>query len=223
MQTKDSIKFRLGVFVAVAVIFVLATFALVWGFYSDGLQHLGIRPRSLKGILGIFTAPIVHGDLNHLLSNAFPILMAIPALFYFFYHRAVAVLITTYLLSGFWVWISARDAIHLGASGVVYGLISFLFFASIFKKNRSGLALAAVIIFLYGAQLVVGFFPSPGISFEAHISGAVAGLFIAGFLQFYDYKKPENEENLSSTVNSSSSEEVTFKYFYKSSDDSKKK
>lgn len=218
-QVNDKIKFRAGIYVGVAFVFIIIIFALLGGFYDDNLQHLGIRPRTLIGVLGIFTAPVVHGDLYHLLSNAFPLLFAIPVLFYFYYRHAIPVLITVYILSGFWVWLGARDAVHLGASGVVYGLISFLFFASLLQKSKSGTAMAFVILFLYGAPLVTGFFPSPGISFEAHISGAVAGLFMAVFLKFYVAEKNIKTEEATANINTTSSEKISFTYFYKSSSD----
>lgn len=221
-HSTDKIRFKEGVYVAVIFIFILIVFALLKGFYDDNLQHLGIRPRTLIGVVGIFTAPVVHGDLYHLLSNAFPLLFAIPVLFYFYYRHAIPVFITIYILSGFWVWLSARDAIHLGASGIVYGLLSFLFFASLLQKSKSGTAMAFIIIFLYGAPLVTGFFPSPGISFEAHISGAVAGVFIAGFLKLYDREGKIEKEDLPGDIHSTSSEKITFTYLYKSSSDREK-
>lgn len=215
-EPTDKIRFRHGLSVAVAIVFSILLFSLFMGFYQEELRNYGIRPRTLKGVLGIFTAPLLHGDLEHLLSNSFPLLMAIPALFYFYYKYAFPVLIVVYLLSGFWVWLGARDAVHLGASGVVNGVLSFLFFAGLFQRKRSGFAVAAAILFLYGIPLITGFFPSPGISFEAHISGATAGFFMAGYVSF-DFKKGRKEPKAMRDVLTTTAEErITFVYRYKS-------
>lgn len=218
---KDKIRFRHGLFVAIAIILTLIAFAVIKGFYTHDLHNLGIRPRTVKGIVGIFTAPLLHGDLNHLLSNSFPLLFAITGLFYFHYKKAFSVLIIIYLLSGFWVWLTGRNAVHLGASGVVFGLLSFLFFAGLFQKNRSGFAVSAVILFLYGIPLITGFIPSPGISFEAHISGATAGLFMATYISLDKWsvrKKKDRINQLSSTT----SEEITFIYQFRPKDEIEK-
>lgn len=223
-QLNDKNRFRHGILVAIGLVFTIIAFSVIFGFYNPNLQNLGIRPRVMKGITGIFTAPLLHGDINHLLSNAFPLLFAIPGLFYFHYKNAVPVLVVIYLLSGFWVWLTGRDAVHLGASGVVFGLLSFLFFAGLFQKNRAGFAVAAVILFLYGIPVITGFFPSPGISFEAHISGATAGLFMAAYISFDRWQnKKEKKENINQRVDSTSSEELTFIYTYHPKDESEDK
>jgi membrane associated rhomboid family serine protease len=216
----DKIRFRHGLFVAIAIVLTLIAFAVINGFYNQDLHNLGIRPRTVKGIVGIFTAPLLHGDFNHLLSNSFPLLFAIPGLFYFHYKDALSVLIVVYLLSGFWVWLTGRDAVHLGASGVVFGLLSFLFFAGLFQKNRSGFAVAAIILFLYGIPVITGFIPSPGISFEAHISGATAGLFMATYISLDRWLKRKKTVNENNQVNSTAYEEITFIYQYHPKDES---
>lgn len=218
----DKTRFRHGLFVAIAIVFTLVAFAVINGFYNQDLHNLGIRPRTITGILGIFTAPLLHGDFNHLLSNSFPLLFAIPGLFYFHYKNALPVLVVIYLLSGFWVWLTGRDAVHLGASGVVFGLLSFLFFAGLFQKNRSGFAVAAVILFLYGIPVITGFIPSPGISFEAHISGATAGLFMAAYISIDRWQGRKKKENRNNNVNSTAYEEMTFIYQYRPKDESEK-
>ena len=190
---KDKDRFRTGVTISVVGIFIIVLVELLKGFHSADLYFLGIRPRTIQGLIGILTAPVLHADLQHLLSNSFPLLFAIPGIFYFYYKDARWVIVAIYLLSGFWVWLTGRDAVHLGASGVVNGLLSFLFFAGLFQKNRAGIALALIVVFLYGAPILAGFFPKPGISFEAHISGATAGLFMAVLLSF-DFKKKSKKE-----------------------------
>lgn len=226
-KVNDKNRFRHGIYVAIAFVLTIVGFSIINGFYNQSLQNFGIRPREIKGIIGIFTAPLLHGDFNHLLSNIFPLIFAIPGLFYFHYRAAVPVLTVIYLLSGFWVWLTGRDAVHLGASGVVFGLLSFLFFAGLFQRNRAGFAVAAAILFLYGIPVITGFFPSPGISFEAHISGATAGLFMAAYisldrLQNNNNKKVRNE-NINDHVNSTKPEEMTFIYTYHPKDESEDK
>lgn len=178
---------------------------------------LGIKPRTIEGALGILTAPVLHGDFYHLISNLFPLILAIPGLFYFFYKEAIPVMVVVYLLSGFWVWLSARDSVHLGASGVVNGLLAFLFFSGIFQMKRSGYALAAAILFLYGIPVISGFFPSPGISYESHIAGATAGAFMAIYYAI-DINRPAQNKNY--CLDSTSEEKITFQYHYKPKNES---
>lgn len=142
---------------------------------------LGILPRTLSGTMGIVTAPLVHGDVLHLLSNTFPLLLLGISVFYFYDRIALEVFVWIYFMSGFWVWMAARDAYHIGASGIVYGLVSFLFFSGLFRRDVRSLSISLIVIFLYGG-MVQGLFPiNERISWESHLLGALAGAFCAFF------------------------------------------
>jgi membrane associated rhomboid family serine protease len=147
---------------------------------SFDLGMLGIHPRSLAGTVGIVTGPLVHGDFHHLMSNSLPLIFLGIGVCYFYNKIAVEVFLGIYFFTSFWVWILARDAYHIGASGIVYGLASFLLFSGFFRKDSRSIAISLVVIFLYGG-MAYGLFPvNDEISWESHLLGSVAG-FIAAF------------------------------------------
>lgn len=143
--------------------------------------HLGIFPRTLLGAIGILTAPLVHGDLLHLLANLFPLLILCTALFAFYPRESFGVLLMAYFGTGIGVWLLGRPSYHIGVSGQVYALASFLFFSGVFRRNRAALAIAVAVGILYGSMLQ-GIFPQSGqqnVSWESHLLGAVTGAWQA--------------------------------------------
>lgn len=162
--------------------------AVEWGTATD-LGVLGILPRTLTGIIGIVTGPLIHGDTLHLLSNTFPLLLLLLAVFYFYDKIALEVFSWIYLITGFWVWLAARQAYHIGSSGLVYGLAAFLFFSGLFRKDVRSIAVALCIAFLYGGMLQ-GLFPTTeGVSWESHLLGSAAGVLCS----FYFRKNEEGQ------------------------------
>ena len=107
-------------------------------------------------------------------------------------------------MTGFWVWIAARDAYHIGASGLVYGLISFLLFSGFLRRDAKTLAVSFAVLILYGSNMVYGLLPTnTEVSWESHLLGAVAGLFCA--IYFRSQKQKEVEH-----VKLEASEEIKF-------------
>jgi membrane associated rhomboid family serine protease len=142
---------------------------------------MGLLPRDTAGLLGIITAPLIHGDFSHLVSNTFPLIILGWIILFFYPRVSFFLFIFIYLITGLLVWIFARQVYHIGASGIVYGMVSFLFFSGIFRKDNTSIALALIITFLYGG-IVWGILPGmKGISWESHLLGAITGL-IAAFL-----------------------------------------
>ena len=141
---------------------------------------MGIRPRQLEGLAGIITAPLIHADkYDHLLSNTLPLLIVGTGLIYFYREIAFRVIALIYLFTGFWVWIAGRPYSHIGASGLVYGFVCFLFFSGIFRRDRRLLAISMLVTFLYGS-LVWGILPvDQSISWESHLFGSIAGILCA--------------------------------------------
>ncbi|GAB4410995.1 MAG: rhomboid family intramembrane serine protease [Bacteroidia bacterium] len=140
---------------------------------------LGIYPRVWARIWGIVTAPWVHGDLEHLLSNSLPLLLLLGGTRYFYRRESWAVIWVSWFGTGLWVWVAGRDAAHIGASGVVYGLAFFLFFSGVFRRDAQAMGLALAVALLYGG-MVWGVFPiKPGLSWESHLFGALAGIVLA--------------------------------------------
>lgn len=147
--------------------------------FETSLYRMGIFPRATKGLVGIITSPLIHSDISHLFSNSFPLIVLSSGIIYFYPRVAFKVFMWVYFATGFWVWIAARDSYHIGASGLVYGFASFLFFSGIFRKNRQLMAISLLVIFLYGS-LIWGIFPiDPKMSFETHLLAGVMGLIVA--------------------------------------------
>lgn len=164
-------------------IFFVLTMALV--FVGDEWEVIsarpwGIRPKSLIGLLGIFTTPFLHGSYEHLFNNSIPILVLGWCLFFFYRNLAWRTLAWIIICGGFWVWVSGRaGSNHIGASGLVYGLASFLFLSGILRKHIPLIAISMLVVFLYGS-LIWGVFPvQEHISWEGHLWGAVAGFIAA--------------------------------------------
>ncbi|OFX88083.1 MAG: hypothetical protein A2W99_10960 [Bacteroidetes bacterium GWF2_33_16] len=146
---------------------------------SLDFTYLGIFPLKKTGLIGIITAPLIHADFGHLISNSGPLLILGTGLFYFYNKIAFRVFFLVYIITNIWIWFGARHAYHIGASGLVYALASFLFFSGVFSKNMRLMAISLLVVFLYGS-MIWGIFPiQPQISWESHLMGAICGIVLA--------------------------------------------
>ncbi len=176
-------KFVLALTIPAILLFVMwLAKAIEYGFDVSFVSY-GNYPLNIKGIQGILLMPFVHGSWGHLMANSVPFFVLSSALFYFYRNISVRVLIGIWVLSGVWVWFGGRPAWHIGASGIIYGLASFLFVSGVIRKDTRLSALALIVAFLYGS-LVWGAFPNffpkeKNISWEGHLGGAVAGIIMA--------------------------------------------
>lgn len=154
------------------------------------IDHYGVLPHTAIGLRGIFFTPLIHEDFNHLFNNSIPLLVLGTGLFYFYSDMAVKIILWIWLVSGLGIWIIGRDAYHIGASGIVYGLVAFLFFSGIFRGIIRLIAMSLLVIFLYGS-MVWGIFPiRMDISWEGHLFGAIAGLALS---YYYLKEGPQHE------------------------------
>jgi len=165
-------------------------------FYNEYHNHIyniwGIYPRAIDGLKGIFASPLLHSDWNHLISNSVPMLVLTTIMVIFYKRVALASFIIIYFLVGLAVWLFAREVYHIGASGVVYGLVSFVFWSGVFRKNNKSIVLALVIVILYSGYLA-GIVPGKeGISWESHLFGAIIGVFVA--YVFKDVLEPDESD-----------------------------
>lgn len=153
---------------------------------------LGVKPLSVKGLPGVLLSPFIHADWGHLGANAGPFLVLTSVLFYVYRDIALKVFIWIYVLAGIWLWFGARDAWHVGASGLVYGVASFLFISGIIRNYVPLIALSMMVVFLYGS-LFWGIFPVEWLvdySWEAHLWGALAGVVTAVVFRKEGPQKP---------------------------------
>jgi membrane associated rhomboid family serine protease len=158
---------------------------VIWGIHffqvltNTDFGSYGIFPREIFGLRGIVFAPLVHDDLRHLISNSAPMFVLAAIILYFYRRVAVRSMLMIYLLTGFAVWLFARRVFHIGASGVVYGLVSFVFWSGIFRRSLKAIILALIVTFLYSGYFL-GILPNQeGISWESHLLGGLVGIFTA--------------------------------------------
>jgi membrane associated rhomboid family serine protease len=144
----------------------------------------GLYPLKAKGLIGILTCPLLHADLAHLFANSIPLLILGGLLFYFYRSVAWQIIALVWLVTGLWVWVFARTGVHIGASGLVYGIASFLFFSGIIRRDPTTMVITLLVTFLYGGMIWGIFpemFPKERISWESHLMGLVCGLVLAWY------------------------------------------
>jgi len=185
----NSIKFPL------LFLFIITLVDISGYLFNVGFVQFGILPRTLTGLVGILTAPLIHSNIEHLYSNAVPIFVLGTSIFYFYPTISKKVTLIVYFTTNILVWIFARESYHIGASGIVYGLFSFLFFSGIFRKDKRAITLSVLTIFIYGG-MVYGIFPTKvGISWESHLFGFLTGIFVSYLFRKKDnYKKYDWED-----------------------------
>ena len=158
------------------------------------LIRFGITPKTATGLIGIITAPLVHADWGHLASNSIPMLVSGGIICYFYPSIAQRAFAMIYVLTGLMVWLFAKNfTTHIGASGIVYGLVAFIAWLGIFRRSVKAIILALLVVVLYGGMLA-GIAPNPdrpNISWESHLLGGLMGIFAA----FY-YKDLVEEDEL---------------------------
>lgn len=184
-------KLRYGFGVSLFFVMVMWVVFGIEHFMHLDFSNYGVLPLTIEGIRGIFLYPFIHGDILHLFDNSIPLLVLGTMLFYFYRPLAWEISILIWIFSGFWLWIIGRPSYHIGASGFIYGLAAFLFFSGVFRRNINLLAISLLVVFLYGG-LIWGLFPiDEHISWEGHLSGAVAGSILAWFYKESGPKKPK--------------------------------
>ncbi|WKD84904.1 hypothetical protein KCTC32516_00240 [Polaribacter huanghezhanensis] len=185
MKTSNQFKFTKEVLV-VPSLFIFVIWFVYWIEiqFSFNFTKAGILPRSLGGLKGVFLSPFIHSDTNHLFNNSIPLFVLLSFLIYFYKSVYVKVVLFGGFLSGLLTWVIAREAYHIGASGIVYLLFSFIFFSGIIKKQFQLVAVSLIVIFLYGSMVWYVFPIKDGVSWEGHLSG-----FLVGFVFAFVFKQ----------------------------------
>ena len=180
MTTQKGLRFSEDV-----IIYPLLFLAIMWivfwleSRFNFNFNYLGIYPQKIEGLRGIILGPFIHSNLSHIFNNSVPLFVLTTALFYFYRNIRWKVLLYGLLLTGLFTWLIGRPANHIGASGVVYMLVAFLFFKGIFSKQYQLTALSFIVVFLYGSMVWYLFPIDPKISWEGHLSGFVVGIAFA--------------------------------------------
>ena len=179
-------NFRLAFKIALAFVALLWLIQLLnWGL-DLGLERFGVRPRQLGGLPGILLAPLVHGGYAHLVANSLPLLVLGTGMLHLYPNSALKVIPAVYLGPGIAVWLFARASVHVGASGLVYGLVSYIFVAGLIRRDKRAIAASLLVCFLYGT-LVWGVLPIKArVSWETHLAAALIGVVLAVALRRLD-------------------------------------
>lgn len=172
----------LGVGSFVVVLFAIELVNMVTLHALNGV--FGLRPRSADGVLDIFTFPLLHANLNHVLSNALPLIIFGFLVFMSGLRVFLTAVACSWLGSGAAVWLIGAGGITVGASGLVFGLFAFLLVRGFFNRNWWQILLSVVLFMAYGS-ILFGLIPSVAgyVSWQAHLGGAVGGVLAAVVLR----------------------------------------
>jgi membrane associated rhomboid family serine protease len=187
-------KFLLSIIIPGIFVFLMWLVKITELLFEIDFSGFGIYPLTARGLPGIIFSPFIHADFKHLFNNSLPLFLLSVALFYFYSEVALKVFTWTYFLTGSLVWIAGREAWHIGASGLVYGLASFLFFSGIIRRYFRLIALSLLIVFLYGS-MVWGIFPGTykNVSWESHMLGFFSGVVLSIWYRKEGPQKPVYE------------------------------
>ena len=175
-KTKNLFKI---LFIPMMFLLIMWTTHLFQFVFNISFIKLGVLPKTYIGLKGIFLSPFIHKDWSHLINNSYPILVLGTLLFYSYKKIAYRIFFLLFIFSGVLLWMIGRQSFHIGASGIIYSLASFLFFSGIIRKNPPLTAISLVVLFLYGS-MIWGLFPiNKFSSWEGHLSGFITGLVIS--------------------------------------------
>lgn len=180
MNTHETSKIKASIFF-VPILYVIGIWLLYWIEiqFNFNFNKFGVFPRSLEGFRGVFLMHFIHSNASHLFNNSIPLFVLLTSLFYFYKEVAYKVLFLGGFLTGLCTWMIARESYHIGASGIVYLLFSFVFFSGVIRKHFRLVALSLIVIFLYGSMIWYVLPIKDGMSWEGHLSGFLVGLFFA--------------------------------------------
>ncbi|MDX6746708.1 rhomboid family intramembrane serine protease [Polaribacter sp. PL03] len=194
MEDKKQLKISKSIFF-IPTLYVFGIWFIYWIeiYFNFNFNKYGVFPRELIGLRGVFLTHFIHSDTSHLFNNSIPLFVLLLSLFYFYKDIAFKVLIYGALLSGFITWCIARESYHIGASGIVYLLFSFIFFSGIIRKHYRLVALSLIIIFLYGSMIWYVLPIKEGMSWEGHLSGFLVGILFAALYRNKGIVKEEHQ------------------------------
>lgn len=201
-ETQKLLKSLIAPSILLLIIWIIKFYEIT--FKAD-FSNLGILPQTVSGLKGIFLAPLIHADVSHAFANSVPLFVLTAALYYYYGKLANGIMGLSWLITGFWVWVFAKNTgYHIGASGVVYALAAFHFTSGLLRKEPRMMAFSLLVVFLYGG-LIWGiypdFFPEKNISWQSHLLGLVAGVILAFFYRYdgpqrkkYEWEDEEEDE-----------------------------
>ncbi len=167
------------------VALIWAVFVLDWLLPID-LNRYGLRPRDVSGLIGLLTTPLLHGSLAHIVSNTAPLFIGLVAILFLYPNVALRALPAIWIGSAALAWVFARPSVHIGASGLVYGLLAFVFVSGLLRRDLRSMVVSFMVFFLYGS-MIWGVLPAGrSMSWELHTTGMVLGIALAVHYRAWD-------------------------------------
>ena len=156
-----------------------------------GLDSDGIHPRDVDGLPGIALAPFLHAGWGHLIGNTVPFLILGFTIALGGLARTAAVTVIVALVAGFGTWVFAPgNTNHIGASGLVFGFAAYLIARGVFSHRALHIVVGLAVLAVYGSTLAFGFVPTPGVSWQGHLFGAIGGVVAARMLHASSTRQP---------------------------------
>jgi len=181
MNTTEKKKILSTLFIPFLFLLLMWLVKIIEVNFQISFVRYGIFPQTIDGLKGILFSPFIHKDFTHLINNSYPILILGGMLFAIYHKIATQLFVWLYFTAGFWLWVIGRPSFHIGASGLIYALASFLLVSGIIRKDPRLTAVSMLVIFLYGS-MIWGLLPTKGpISWEGHLAGFIAGILVAIF------------------------------------------
>ena len=192
MEDKNNKPIFSIIFLPLLFVIIIWCVKIIEYVFNFSLIHFGVLAKEFSGIKGIIFYPFIHSDWDHLLNNTFPVFILLIMLFSFYRKIAIQIFSYLFLISGSLLWLIGRpESYHIGASGIIFGLASFLITSGIIRKNPKLASISLLVIFLYGS-LIWGIFPFRiNMSWEGHLSGFLTGILLA---IFYRKQGPERKK-----------------------------
>ena len=173
---RESTRPFLVVFAVAAVMWMVEIIDLL---PSTSFDRWGIRPRQFEGLFGIVTAPFLHAGFGHLISNTIPFLVLGCIIAAAGVQRFVQVTVIVGVIAALGTWlIGPSGTVHIGASGIVFGYLTYLLTRGVFERKLGHIAIGLLVLFFYGG-ILWGLLPRPGISWQGHLFGAIGGVVAA--------------------------------------------
>jgi membrane associated rhomboid family serine protease len=171
-------RFRRALLASMAFVVLIGAIFHAGPWLGD-TRAFALVPQSWPGLVGVLTAPLLHGSAGHWLANSASLLILGPLVGTVYPRASLRALPVIWLVAGLGTWVIGRPSLHVGASGVTHGLLFLLLFLGLLRRDRAAVAAALIAFFFYGGMLLTVLPREPGVSWEYHLSGAVAGILAA--------------------------------------------
>jgi len=175
-----------------AVRFSVMFTALIWLLFAGNwifglnMQQYGLLPQQQSGLWGILYTPLLHGSWQHLIANTLPLLVVLTTMLFIYPNASLRVAPVIYFGTSVVVWVFGRPDIHIGISGLVYGLLAFIFVSGILRRDIRSISVSLLIWFLF-SPLLAGLVPTAGpVSWEMHLAGFLLGIVLAVIYRDWD-------------------------------------